>query len=784
MRRKIYLTTILLLCWPALLHGQSVGLALSGGGAKGLSHIGVIKALEEYNVPVDYICGTSMGAIIGGLYASGLTPDEMLELFKSKEFEAWYRGISEQGYSSYFYKDDADASMFSFQVKRKKEDNRIWSNPFDIQEKPGLKIDFPTSIIPPYYMDLALVEVFAPASIAAGDDFDNLMVPFFCVAADIKGKRPLVIKNGNLGSAVRASMSFPFVFRPITIDSTLLFDGGFYNNFPWNIMEQEYAPDIIIGAKCVTGDTNIDEDDIVTHVSNMITYSTDYSIPAERGIVVERRYPYGLMDFHKIDEIVEMGYQNALLYMGKIKERVKRERSKPELDSMRMAFKGRQRQMLFGGDVEIVGPVNDAGKRFINRTINGKERSVQSYRDIKKGYYKVVAANKFKTLYPSYSINGDSLLTFNIRATKAPAWSVSIGGNISSSSLNQGFVGAMYSHLSERPWKIGAGINMGKYYKGGCLFWRHDVGIEPLMCYKAEFVMQQFDYYNGNQNLFVPDNLPGNIRQLEYYGRGEFMMPVSVERNIFFKAGLVAGQERYRYYPTNSYLSSDVADRTLLTIFSPIMGLERNTLDYPLYPVSGKREQLCLRYNCALESLESGTVSPATADRYNNRVHSKYIFRAKSEAYYRIAGKMVLGYVADLVISNRNRLGNYISTMLYTPAFRPLPHNNTIIMEGYRADSYIGVGISPVILFSNSLFLHCNISWFQPYESIVKSDNGDYHYSGPFPQGALLANAAVVWRSPIGPVSLSGTYYERGENRWYTQLNIGFLIFKKRALEF
>ncbi|MEF9931723.1 MAG: patatin-like phospholipase family protein, partial [Bacteroidales bacterium] len=77
-----------------------------GGGAKGLSHIGVIKALEENNIPIDYICGTSMGAIIGGLYSIGYSPDEMLALFRSPEFESWYKGMTEQAYATYYYMDE------------------------------------------------------------------------------------------------------------------------------------------------------------------------------------------------------------------------------------------------------------------------------------------------------------------------------------------------------------------------------------------------------------------------------------------------------------------------------------------------------------------------------------------------------------------------------------------------------------------------------------------------------------------------------------------------------
>ena len=93
--KAITVAFLLLLSIPS--GAQSVGLVLSGGGAKGLSHIGVIKALEENNIPIDYIAGTSMGAIISALYAIGLTPDEMTAMFRSKEFASWYRGEFERG---------------------------------------------------------------------------------------------------------------------------------------------------------------------------------------------------------------------------------------------------------------------------------------------------------------------------------------------------------------------------------------------------------------------------------------------------------------------------------------------------------------------------------------------------------------------------------------------------------------------------------------------------------------------------------------------------------------
>ena len=728
---------IIVLFCISIVRGQSVGLVLSGGGAKGLSHIGVIKALEEYNIPIDYICGTSMGAIVGSLYAAGLTPDEMLQLVKSPEFESWYKGLQERGYASYFYRDEAVPSMFTFAIMRDKDTTPYKTNPFEPKERPKLKIDFPTSIVAPYPMDLALIEVFAPASIAAGDKFDSLMIPFFCVAADVINKKPLVMKKGNLGSAVRASMAYPFVFKPIIIDTLLLFDGGFYNNFPWDIMKMEYDPDYIIGAKCVVGNTPIGEDDIISYVENMLMSRTKYEIPTGMGVVIERKYPFGMMDFHKADEIVEMGYKNALLYIKEIKERVPRERPIGVVDSMRVAFKAKEKPLLFNPQIEIEGELDKRSKRFISSMIKSGSSGLMTYEDFKKAYYKIVATGRFKTLYPYYKIGDDSLLTLKLRATRAAAWNVSIGGNISSSSFNQGFVGATYSHLSERPWKIGAGINMGKYYKGGYLSWRHDVSVKPMAYYSLDLVAHQFDY--------------DNVRQIEYYGSAEFVTPFIAHRNLFFKLGLTVGQERYK---------SDETINTHLTVLSPLAGIGRNTLDYPIYPTSGRSEYIMLRYNYGVEW-------PASIR------HNKYLLNIRSEGYFDISSKFSLGYMADIVVSNKNNLGNELSTILYTPVFRPVPHSNTMIMARYRANSYVGVGFSPVILFSNSLFLHSNISWFQPCDDVIKFDNG-----------ALIANMAFVWQSPIGPISLATTYYEKGEERWYPQLNIGFLLFKKRALEF
>ncbi len=770
---KRYLLIIIILFLSAgSMRAQSVGLVLSGGGAKGLSHIGVLKALEENNIPVDYICGTSMGAIIGGLYAIGLSPDEMLYLFRSKEFESWYNGMPEQAYATYFYRDEATPKMFSVSLEKDKK-NKV-------------KFHLPISIVSPYPMDLAVIQIFASPAKAAGFNFDSLMIPFFCVASDIVKKEPYILKKGDLGAAIRASMTFPFYFKPITIDSTLLFDGGFYNNFPWEIMEKDYKPDFLLGVKCVTGEMSLDEEDIVSQVNNMLTIQTDYDIPQEKGMVIGQKYPFGLMDFHKVDEIVEMGYKNALPYIEELKYKIKRERTKEQLDSARLAFRTKCGEVIFSGGINIEADLDRSAKHFISRTIRNDEIGNFDFNKLKRGYYRVIASNTVKNFYPSYESNNDSLFTLKLKVSKAAPFRMDIGGNISSSSLNQAYLGLSYTHLARNPWKMSAGMNLGKYYKGGSLRWRHDIGVKPLAFYDIEVVAHQFDYYNGNQNLFTPDRIPNNVQQKEYFMNAGIATPLSIRKNLLLKFDIAGGKAEYRYYQVENFKTDDVPDKTYVDFLSPALSIRRNTLNYMLYPTAGKRELISARYIWGSESFRPGTTSnimPQSKWLKHNRANLK----VQIESYINISKHFKLGWLADLNLSNNNDMFNYLSTILYMPVFNPIPHSKSLLLAEYRANNYLGLGISPVITFMKSFYIHTTFSYFQPYQQIIQlsGTEGEYVYTDRFPRGGVIANAALVWQTPIGPISFSCAYYEKGEyNRWYPQFNIGLLLFKNKAFEY
>lgn len=784
---KVRKTIIVLLCCLSVFsaRAQSVGLVLSGGGAKGLSHIGVIKALEENNIPIDYISGTSMGAIIGGLYSIGLTPDEMLSILRSDAFLSWYKGIPEKDYESFLFQETPTAELFRINVgwKPVKKENGIQTgtkNPPEGKDDFRLKISLPTSVVSPYPMDVAVMQLFGSSAAAAGYDFNNLMVPFFCVAADVAKKTPFVISSGDLGSAIRSSMTFPGYFKPIVIDSTLLFDGGFYNNFPWELMEEKFHPDVLIGAKCVKGESAApEEDDPVGMLELMMTTDTDYSVPEDKGLVIAGIYDYAIMDFDKVDEIVKLGYENALKYIPELKKRIKAERSAEEMNARRLDFRKKCSELRFN-KIVIEGDFKEGEREYLARTISD-DRDTFDFSQAKRGYYRVVSSNTVNTLYPTAIVNSDSLFTLNVRASKKNIFSFGIGGNISSSSLTQVYLGANHVHLAKNPIRTSWNFNIGQYYSGTDLSIRQDFSVNPMVYYTAEVVAHRFDYFTSSQSIIFSNALSSNIREDEVFGSLTFGMPLSKRYGMLMNIGATMGKNYYNYYPTKAYSKYDVQDKSKVFYFSPRFTIVQNTHNYKQFPTDGKLRRLDFRYIYSRESFVPGTLTNENK-AVDGVDRNTFVLDLLLDNYYSFAKWFSFGFSANLVVSSAIDLADYTSTILMMPAYTPTVHSRTLLLEKYRAPIFAGVSVSPIFKVTPSILVHTTIGYFQPYQSIIQLADGAYEYEEPLKMGSFLANVSLVWQAPFGPVSLACSYYNDAETKWYPQFNIGFLIFHPRAL--
>jgi NTE family protein len=211
---------------PAEAARPRVGLVLSGGGARGLAHVGVLKALEELRIPVDAIAGTSMGAVVGGLFASGMTADEIEQLMRGLDWSAAFR-------------DRPARNTLNF---RRKQDDREFLVRFPLGMQAG-SIRVPRGLIQGQRLTQTLRIQTMP--VAAVEDFDELPTPFRAVAADLETGERVVLERGDLTSAMRASMSAPGVFAPVEVDGRLLVDGGIVENLPVDVAKS-MGVDIVI----------------------------------------------------------------------------------------------------------------------------------------------------------------------------------------------------------------------------------------------------------------------------------------------------------------------------------------------------------------------------------------------------------------------------------------------------------------------------------------------------------------------------------------------------------
>jgi len=209
-----------------------IGLVLSGGGARGAAHVGVIEVLEQLRIPVDYVAGTSMGAVVGGLYASGIESDELERLLAELPWDT-------------LFTDKTRRRDISF---RRKQDDRNFLSTFHFGFKNG-KIQLPTGLIQGQKLELVLGVLTVP--VATIRDFDDLTIPFRAVATELISGQAVVLDHGELAQAMRASMAIPGAFAPVVIDDRLLVDGGTAMNLPVEVARQMGA-DVVIAVDIST----------------------------------------------------------------------------------------------------------------------------------------------------------------------------------------------------------------------------------------------------------------------------------------------------------------------------------------------------------------------------------------------------------------------------------------------------------------------------------------------------------------------------------------------------
>ncbi len=743
---------------------QKVGLVLSGGGAKGIAHIGIIKALEENNIPVDYVTGTSMGAIVGSLYAMGYSPDEIIAVLKSDDFKRWSTGEFDPKHVYFYRNADPKPVIAELSFNTKKLDSISFRPTF-----------LPTNIISPRQMNYAFVELFSRANALAKGDFDQLFVPFRCIASDIYRKEAVVFRRGNLGDAVRASMTFPFMYKPIMINNQLLFDGGIFNNFPVDVMRSDFKPDFMLGSVVSNNPPKPDENDIVRQIENMIMSKSDYSIPEIEGVLLRFKLEnVNTFDFGRVDQLVKIGYDEAIKRMPDIKLRVHRQVTQEEMILRRANYKNKLPELKFK-NVYVVG-VDSLQKQYVENVFHTGNREFDAD-EFKEGYFKLIADDKISEVMPR-AIYNDSTGNFDLRlrVRTENQLKVALGGNISSSTSNEAYFGLSFQNLKEYAQTAFLDAQFGRVYNGLSIGSRIDLPTSRDWYMKLVFNIHRFDYYEGDR-LFYNDDRTSYFNQSELFSKFSFGFPLTMKGRMEFGIGFGRLTDKYRQ---NLSTGTSGMNQSVYNLGSVFGRIESYTLNNVVYPTKGHNHLAVVQF-VGGEELYKSNLAPGTNNDNNEDMWLQ--FKVKSDKYYSIAPHFTLGAFTEVSYTGRGELNNYTSTIIQSPAFRPTPHSKVIFNPSFSALQYVAVGVKPIYVITDQLHFRNEIYWFVPYRRFYKQADNSVGLTTPYFSTEYMLESTLVFDFKVASAGMFVNHYSDGSNRWNFGLNIGFLLFNNKYLD-
>lgn len=771
----VYIRILLYLsvfCWVSNSNAQKVGLVFSGGGAKGIAHIGTLKALEENNIPIDYITGTSMGGIVGAMYAAGYSPTQIEKIALTPDFQNWVSGRYQSDYSFFFEKNSGNASAISAKLS-------IDTN---------LRLSFRSNLINDIPLNFALMELLSQASAVAKGNFNNLFVPFRCMVSDVQSQKGIALSAGSLPDAVRGTMTVPLVYRPIKIQDKFVFDGGLYNNFSADVMQQEFNPDRIIGvnvSKKIADDYADGQDDRL--VNRLLTYmllaKTDSTLVGENGIYIQPDLSgFSATNFKPVAELIQLGYEATMKEMPAIKAEIARRVSATELEERRAKFNALKPEFTFH-HVVTTG-VNIQQKKYIERLFNNKNTTF-NLQDAKRAYYKLVADETFETVYPKVVYNPErNEYDFEIAVKLRNSFKVDLGGNISSRPISNVYLGLRYSFLNKKAYSAGINVYSGRFYESLQLNGRIDYPSRLPLFLEAELTYNHFNYYSTSQ-IFLENPHPTYMEQADRKIDLRMGFPLNRNGRVTFSSAFINNDDQYS--PTKTFDLGDVLDRTVFNGWKNAITLEKNNLNRKQYASAGRLASFTISYMFGRENYTAGNVLRSTI--INNSFASEHFYRQwgtikiSDENYFLQKPRYSLGYLAEVMISSQPFYANYFGTLLSAPAFYPLQDSRSVFLEHFRAPSYGAFGLKNVFKMKRNLEARVEGFLFLPFRELYAVNVQEPKLHAPFSTWHYAATAGIVYHTPLGPISFSYNLYDDPVKRNGVLLHLGYLIYNKRSLE-
>lgn len=748
-------------------NAQSVGLVMSGGGAKGAAYLGMLQALEDNEIPVDYVTGTSIGAVVSGLYAMGMTPMDMLKLFTSKEFNTWMTGTT-QNEIDYFRKYDDIPSTFHTEIA------------FKDSIRKG-KLELPTSLFDPVQMNFAFLQLTAQHTARCNSNLDSLFVPFRSVASDVEDRKAYVFRKGDLGQAIRASMTFPFIFKALKVDGHILYDGGIYNNFPIDVLIKEFNPDIVIGAVVAEDRVKPDENNPYAQLVDMIMNKPDYSLPKGTNGILLRfdMRKFSLLDFEKADSAFNIGYSVTTSKIDSIKRLIHRRIKTKDLNRKREEYLRSLPELTFN-KVEIEGCESNrcskTGKKYVKEILfQGKIKKKFSLDDVKEGYFNLVANNKIKELQPYAVYNPkDSAFTLIIKTKINDNLKLDIGGNLSLTNANQLYLNVEKNILSKISQTYRNTFILGDVTRSVGISSKFIIESKVPKYIKTSLKYQNFSYHKS-EKFFYEDNDYAYIRKREAFFKLKYGVAIGNKSRI--EIGVAPGLLTDYYTFTNDTTTQTYRNKNKYNLIGASAKLEGNSLDSKIYPTSGSAYKLIFQMYRGYEKCNN---------EKNHEKYSSWQLSAEYENYSHFSSDFILGEKISSVYKKSKNENCYKADIIQAPGFTPTPHSKSIFNEGYHSSQFFTAGVVPIYKLKNVLYLRGDFYGFFPIQIIkenITDNTSKTLHSVDIDNAKYIAEAALILDLKKIYISMFINNYSYPKNNWNFGINIGLPFYGDRYFE-
>lgn len=745
-------------------NAQKVALVLSGGGAKGIAHAGALMALEEHNIPIDYVVGTSMGSIVGGFYAAGYTPDQIKALALSQDLQDWVDGIIDEKYQYSFHERPPDPSWLTVKMD--------FDSAFESSIDPSLDRD--------YVLNINLAERLQHASYVCHGDYDSLFVPFRAMASNIFMEKEVVLDTGVLYESIRSSMAIPLLYRPVRVNGELLFDGGVYNNFPIAPTKKEFSPDVTIGINVGTKvlseyPKENDEKLLAESLLFFMLNKGDPSLLDSTDVFVDIELSdYSTLDFNKAKEIYEVGYQTTLKQIEEIKRKIERRTTTEEMLERRRAFLNKPMSHYFD-TVEVEG-FSERKSEYIKNVFD-KDGSFE-FEQAKQAYYRLIDNDYFINIFPSYGRSANHY-AFQLTGNPQPRLRAKIGGSLTTRNISYMYVGLDFKRLSWMLEEYEAKLFAGPFYESIYLKNRFTMpgkkpfSIGPTIIINHRDYLNLSDYLLGKPDLTILDRVD---RKMGLF----FGFPINQRLGLSTDISYILNKDKFSNEPQIN--TNENFDELKLNGLRIETQLYHNNLNYPQFASEGSKFELSLNQFIMKSTYTPGTTSRLVSPTENENVNW-FRVKVEYEEYYPFGKKFSLGTQIEATYSNQPALGTTKSTIINSPGFYPLQDSHTLLVENLRARQSLALGVKNVWMPYKNFQVRLEGYVFNALEKTVGLSGEAPTFERDWVNPSYAATYGLVYHTIVGSVGFHVNYYSDIQHQWGALLQIGYLLFNDHSLE-